>query len=323
MSTGFERHRPPRLDARGGARAVRAAVPGADVPRPERPPGAFRSGRGADLDAALDQDRRLPGGLRLLSAERALRHRRQGREADERRRGARPRRAPPRTRARAASAWARPGASRRIATSIRSAPWSKGVRALGLESCATLGMLTERAGAAAQGGRPRLLQPQPRHLAGVLRRDHHHAHLSGPARHARRTCASAGIHVCCGGIVGMGESDEDRAGLIATLASCRSIRNRCRSTCWCRSRARRSRPAQRARSARVRAHHRGRAHHHAEVGGAALGRARGHERRDAGAVLPRRRQLDLLRPEAADDAQSGARPRHAAAGRLGELGLRR
>ena len=38
---------------------------------------------------------------------------------------------------------------------------------------------------AAQSVRPRLLQPQPRHLAGILRRDHHHAHLPGPARHAR------------------------------------------------------------------------------------------------------------------------------------------
>ena len=30
--------------------------------------------------------------------------------------------------------------------------------------------------------RPRLLQPQSRHLRILLRRDHHHAHLSGPAR---------------------------------------------------------------------------------------------------------------------------------------------
>jgi biotin synthase len=30
---------------------------------------------------------------------------------------------------------------------------------------------------------------------------------------------AAGIHVCCGGIVGMGESEEDRADLIATLAA--------------------------------------------------------------------------------------------------------
>jgi biotin synthase len=29
----------------------------------------------------------------------------------------------------------------------------------------------------------------------------------------------AGIHVCCGGIVGMGEGREDRVGMIATLAS--------------------------------------------------------------------------------------------------------
>jgi biotin synthase len=29
----------------------------------------------------------------------------------------------------------------------------------------------------------------------------------------------AGIHVCCGGIVGMGESPEDRIGMIATLAT--------------------------------------------------------------------------------------------------------
>ena len=30
---------------------------------------------------------------------------------------------------------------------------------------------------------------------------------------------AAGIHVCCGGIVGMGEAREDRVGMIATLAT--------------------------------------------------------------------------------------------------------
>jgi biotin synthase len=30
---------------------------------------------------------------------------------------------------------------------------------------------------------------------------------------------SVGIHVCCGGIVGMGEARHDRVGMIATLAS--------------------------------------------------------------------------------------------------------
>ena len=36
------------------------------------------------------------------------------------------------------------------------------------------------------GLRPRLLQSQPRYLARVLWRDHHHPHLPGSARHARR-----------------------------------------------------------------------------------------------------------------------------------------
>ena len=61
----------------------------------------------------------------------------------------------------------------------------EGVKALGLETCATLGMLTAAPGPASEGFRPRLLQSQPRHFARVLRQDHHHADLSGSPGDAR------------------------------------------------------------------------------------------------------------------------------------------
>ena len=59
-----------------------------------------------------------------------------------------------------------------------------------------------------------------------------------------------------------------------------------------------------ARPARLRARDRDRAPPDAALVRAAVGRPHRHERRGAGAVLPRRRQLDLLRREAADDAES-------------------
>ena len=64
------------------------------------------------------------------------------------------------------------------------------VRALGLETCATLGMLTPAQADELQGCRPRLLQPQPRYLAGVLRRDHHDPHLSRIAWTRSKPCAT-------------------------------------------------------------------------------------------------------------------------------------
>ena len=52
---------------------------------------------------------------------------------------------------------------------------------------------------------------------------------------------AAGVKVCCGGIVGMGETRADRIGLLHTLATLRAAaRKACRSTSSCRSRARRS-----------------------------------------------------------------------------------
>ena len=45
----------------------------------------------------------------------------------------------------------------------------EGVKALGLETCVTLGMLDGEQARRLKSLGPRLLQPQPRHLAGILR----------------------------------------------------------------------------------------------------------------------------------------------------------
>jgi biotin synthase len=92
------------------------------------------------------------------------------------------------------------------------------VRALGLETCATLGMLTDD-------------QAQQLRTAGL---DYYNHNLDTSAEFYPEiittrtfqdrldTLASvrrAGLKVCCGGIVGMGESVADRVGLLLTLAS--------------------------------------------------------------------------------------------------------
>ena len=93
----------------------------------------------------------------------------------------------------------------------------EGVRALGLESCVTLGMLS-----AGQAGRLRAagldyynhnLDTSPEHYGQVISTRTYQDRLDTLA-HVR----DAGIHVCCGGIIGLGESGEDRAALLATLA---------------------------------------------------------------------------------------------------------
>ncbi len=94
----------------------------------------------------------------------------------------------------------------------------EGVRAMGLETCVTLGMLTP-----AQAGRLK--------VAGL---DYYNHNIDTSQEYYEQIITTrvyqerldtlaavrdAGIHVCCGGIVGMGESLEDRVGMIATLAS--------------------------------------------------------------------------------------------------------
>jgi len=94
----------------------------------------------------------------------------------------------------------------------------QGVKALGLETCATLGMLTraqaQRLKDAGLDYYNHNLDTSPDHYGDIITTRSFQERLDTLA-HVRE----AGIHVCCGGIVGMGESEDDRAGLIATLAS--------------------------------------------------------------------------------------------------------
>jgi biotin synthase len=93
-----------------------------------------------------------------------------------------------------------------------------GVKALGLETCVTLGMLTP-----AQTGRLKKagldyynhnLDTSPDYYGRVITTRTYQDRLD-----TLEAVRDAGINVCCGGIVGMGEDAADRAGLIATLAS--------------------------------------------------------------------------------------------------------
>ncbi len=93
-----------------------------------------------------------------------------------------------------------------------------GVKAMGLETCCTLGMLSES-------------QAQTLKEAGL---DYYNHNLdTAPEAYGRiistrdyqdrldtlENVRRAGMSVCCGGIVGMGESRRERAGLVAQLAN--------------------------------------------------------------------------------------------------------
>ncbi|MDH5676407.1 MAG: biotin synthase BioB [Myxococcales bacterium] len=94
----------------------------------------------------------------------------------------------------------------------------EGVRALGLETCATLGMLTaeqaERLAAAGLDYYNHNLDTSPDFYGTIITTRTYEERLRTLA-HVR----DAGIHVCCGGIVGMGESRAHRARLLTTLAN--------------------------------------------------------------------------------------------------------
>ncbi len=93
-----------------------------------------------------------------------------------------------------------------------------GVKALGLETCATLGMLTgeqaQRLKTAGLDYYNHNLDTAPEFYGTIIRTRQYQDRLDTLA-HVR----TAGMKVCCGGIVGMGENRAHRVGLIAALAN--------------------------------------------------------------------------------------------------------
>ncbi len=94
----------------------------------------------------------------------------------------------------------------------------EGVRALGMETCVTLGMLSDE-------------QAQRLHEAGL---DYYNHNIDTSESYYDKVVSTrsfrdrldtlervraAGINVCCGGIVGMGESEVDRIDMLMTLAN--------------------------------------------------------------------------------------------------------
>lgn len=94
----------------------------------------------------------------------------------------------------------------------------EGVREMGLEACVTLGMVTkEQAERLAKAGLTAYnhnIDTSPEYYGNVIHTRTMDDRLS-TIQHIRE----AGITVCCGGIIGLGETVEDRAGMLMVLAT--------------------------------------------------------------------------------------------------------
>jgi biotin synthase len=94
----------------------------------------------------------------------------------------------------------------------------RGVRELGLEACVTAGMVTEgQAARLAEAGLTAYnhnLDTSPEHYGQIISTRTYQDRLDTLMR-----VRAAGIQLCCGGILGLGESVEDRAALLRVLAT--------------------------------------------------------------------------------------------------------
>lgn len=94
----------------------------------------------------------------------------------------------------------------------------RAVKGLGMETCVTLGMLkpgqAERLKDAGLDYYNHNLDTSPEYYGEII-----HTRTYDDRLQTLRRVRDAGLKVCCGGIVGLGESREVRAGLIAALAN--------------------------------------------------------------------------------------------------------
>lgn len=94
----------------------------------------------------------------------------------------------------------------------------RGVKALGLEACCTLGMLTDsqarRLKDAGLDAYNHNLDTSEQHYGDIISTRTYRDRLDTLAR-----VRAAGIGVCCGGIIGLGESLDDRCQMLVTLAN--------------------------------------------------------------------------------------------------------
>jgi len=100
----------------------------------------------------------------------------------------------------------------------RVAAMVEGVKALGMETCVTLGMLTDaQAARLKESGLDYYnhnLDTSEEYYSQVITTRTYQDRLD-----TLRRVRDAGINVCCGGILGMGETTRDRAGLLVELAN--------------------------------------------------------------------------------------------------------
>ncbi len=187
----------------------------------------------------------------------------------------------------------------------------EGVRALGLETCMTLGMLSDddvaRLKTAGLDYYNHNIDTSERYYSEIIT-----TRTFADRLETLQRVREAGIKVCAGGIVGMGEEPEDRVDMLVTLANLPQHPESVPINMLIAIPGTPLAEAERIDAHRLRAHHRARAHPDAQVVRAAVGRAQGHERGDAGALLLCGRQLDLRRRRAADGGEPRRGHRRAA-----------